>query len=149
MRFSPGAGTLDMELTRHVDKRYSDNRKLSRYQIDYDSIPIIDLAAGSILGQVENIALGGILLKSDQATPPGQVFRISMSMPGQISEKYTFRCSIRSLWSCPSENLWDEKKQAPQHFWNGYEFLYLTPQGIETIEAMIAIFGQASNSRFE
>jgi len=132
-----------MVLTRNPAKRFSNARKLTRYRIDYDSISIFDLGTDRILGQVENITLGGFLLKSNQASPPEQVFRISMSMPGQITEKYTYRCSIKSLWSCPPKNLWDEEEQAQQQFWNGYKFLHHTAEGIETIEAMIAVFGHA------
>lgn len=132
-----------MELIRNPEKRFSNDREFTRYQIDYDSISIFDLSTDSILGQVENIALGGFLLKSNQATPPGQVFRISMSMPEQVTEKHTYRCSIRSLWSFPAKNPWDEEEQPQQRFCNGYKFLYHTVNGIETIEAMIAIFGHA------
>lgn len=134
-----------METTQQTGKQSPDNRKHVRCQIDYDPMPIIDLGTASSLGQVENITVGGCLLKSEQPTMLDQVFSVSMSVPGQHVEKSVIRCSARSLWSCPAEILPEQGNQMPGNFLTGYEFLGISETEAEIIEDLIAILGRISN----
>lgn len=134
-----------MEMAQHMDSRSLENRKHVRYQIDHDSIPIFDIGAASSLGSVENITVGGCLLLSDQAAIPDQVFSIIIPMPGQLDERCAVRCSARSLWSSPSDELSAQGDQSPVKFWSGYEFLDISENAVETIEALIAILGRSPN----
>ncbi len=134
-----------MEMAQQMDNRSLENRKHVRYQIDHDSIPIFDLGAASSLGSVENIAVGGCLLLSDQAAMPDQVFSIIIPVPGQLDERCAIRCSARSLWSNPSEELSARANRSPGKFWTGYEFLDISENGVETIGALIAMLGRPPN----
>ncbi len=134
-----------MQMAQQMDSRSLENRKHVRYRIDHDSIPIFDLGAASSLGQVENITVGGCLLLSDQVAIPDQVFSIIIPVPGQLDERCAVRCSARSLWSSPSEELSARANQSPGKFCTGYEFLDISENGVETIEALIAILGRRPN----
>lgn len=131
-----------MDTTQKMDYLASEKRKHARYQIDCDSMPVFDLGAASILGQVENVSVGGCLLKSEEASLLNRVFHFSMLVPGQLDEKAVVRCTARSRWSAPSTILAEQGRKTPGKFLTGYEFLDISEDGVETIEALIAILGR-------
>lgn len=131
-----------MFTTQKLDYQTSEKRKHVRYRIDGDSMPIFDLGTARSLGQVENITVGGCLLKSEKATLLNRVFHFSMLLPGQLDEKAVVRCTARSQWSAPSTSQSKQGRETAEQFLTGYEFLDISDDGVETIEALIAILGR-------
>ncbi len=102
-----------------------DNRNQARCKIECDSIIVFDLELAETIGRIENLSQGGFLLKSDKPLEIDKVFKISMSIPESIAQKSVIRCFARSIWGEVVSNLWETRKDIPEYYWTGFEFLVL------------------------
>ncbi len=119
----------------------SDQRKHARCKIEYHSIIVFDLEIAERLGRMENLTVGGFLLKSDKPLAINKIYRISMSLPDLINQKSVFRCLAKSLWGDKVESLWGNETNTPEYYWTGFEFLILNESDTQTVALLIDQLG--------
>ncbi len=112
-------------------------RKHLRNKIEFDTVMVFDLETAECLGRMENLTMGGFLLKSDSPLTIDKVHRISMSFPDLINQKSVFRCLAKSLWGDEIMSLWENNANTPDYYWTGFEFLIMNENDTKTVELLI------------
>ena len=115
-----------------VDER----RKFKRRYMMYYS-RIFDRKNGSVIGYLVDLTPEGAMVISEEPINPGEIFRLRMDLPEDISDKACLDFQARSVWCKPDID--------PHFYGTGFQILDLKGEDIQIIERMIQEYGFRDN----
>ncbi|MCB1859829.1 MAG: PilZ domain-containing protein [Gammaproteobacteria bacterium] len=95
-----------------------------------ETIEIIDTNTGERLGYLVNISVGGLMLLSDIAVSPNQLFQLRMIPPSQAAETTAIEFGAECLW------VQDTEDESP--CWAGFQIIDISEQGTSQILQLMA-----------
>ena len=108
------------------DKDRQERRRYPRLQAPVYCRPVGPLAATG--GRPVDLGLGGVRVYSDEPMEPGHRLEVELKLPD--ASTLTFLSEVVWLKELPSD--------APASFDIGLQFLDLTPEDVEALEAVLA-----------
>ncbi len=104
-------------------------RRQKRWQL-VQYLRVRNKKSNEITGHLVDISTAGVMLISDQAIPPENVYKFSMEIPQVEQQVCVLHFDAKSLWTKPDIN--------PYFHNSGFCLLDPQPETISSIEALIS-----------
>jgi len=119
----------------HIEKRKHLRLKAIR------SMALVNKQNGALIGHLENISVGGMMLMSASPQAVGQELDVNLFLGKSIDGEVAVRCRVCCVWS--GENLWRESDPSKKYC-TGLEITSISDNELEAFLAVIETLEEVS-----
>lgn len=113
-----------------------DRRKLKRKYLAFYT-RVFEAGTRRLVGHLVDITPGGCMLISETPVRTGQVFQLKLELTADIAEASYLEFTAHSLWCREDVN--------PRFYNTGFDFVSITPEGVEVIQRIVDAYGFRDN----
>lgn len=106
-----------------MTKRRSPRKRVS------ESLQIVDVMSGAILGRIGNLSADGLLLISSRPLPERHVYQVQFPLPGSGPAAARLEVGIQCLWT--------ELANSEHSHWAGCQIVSISPAAREALDAWV------------
>ncbi len=104
-----------------------ERRQHPRKKIDC-ALAVRDLSRETVLGQLVDFSLTGLMLLATEDIPVGRVYQLALQFPERSP------CGTEAVFG--AESLWAESSLEPSKYWVGFHIIDISPEYAECIRCL-------------